>query len=371
LPGNARLIAFRSIAAGVWAGFYAKVTGEADRCNADRNEKGAGSMKKVVLSVFAALAISAVPAFAADMPVKAVKAPAAAPSPWDIAFGSALMTDYIWRGVTQSGHNPSVAAYFEPRYNINADWQLYAGISGESIKFANNAAAEIDFYAGVRPTFGPLALDFGIWEYYYPGGTCYGGYAAGGGTPCLNTILPSLNSAKSVASFYEVYAKATYTAGDWAFGPTFYYSPNFLNTGAEGEYLSLIVKYTAPAAMAINKDIGWYVSGEFGRQWLGTSDAFYNCSIAAGCTANSFAGIDYKDYNTWNIGVGFTWKVFTLDLRYSDTDLSKGDCNAFTSDPTASGTTDVTAINAGPGSNWCGARFTAKLSADLTLGSLK
>ena len=36
---------------------------------------------------------------------------------------------------------------------------------------------------------------------------------------------------------------------------------------------------------------------------------------------------------------GFTWKVFTLDLRYYDTDLSKGDCNAFTSDPTAGGFT--------------------------------
>ena len=37
-------------------------------------------------------------------------------------------------------------------------------------------------------------------------------------------------------------------------------------------------------------------------------------------------------YNTWNIGIGFTYKVFTLDLRYSDTNLSKGNCNAFTSD---------------------------------------
>ena len=43
------------------------------------NRKGAGSMKKVVLSVVAALALSAAAAFAADMPVKAMKAPAAAP----------------------------------------------------------------------------------------------------------------------------------------------------------------------------------------------------------------------------------------------------------------------------------------------------
>ena len=128
-------------------------------------------MKKVVLSVVAALAISAAPALAADMPVKAAPAaPAAAPGPWDIAFGSALMSDYVWRGITQSAHKPSVAAYFEPRYNISKDLQLYAGISGESIKFANDAAAEIDFYAGVRPTFGPVAFDFGVWYYYYPGG---------------------------------------------------------------------------------------------------------------------------------------------------------------------------------------------------------
>ena len=133
-------------------------------------------MKKVVLSVVAALAVSAAfPAFAADLPAKAPKvAPAPPPSPWDIAFGAAIMNDYIFRGVTQSGHKPSVAAYFEPRYNITSNVQLYAGLSGESIKFANNAAAEIDFYGGVRPTFGPVAFDFGFWYYYYPGGNCYG-----------------------------------------------------------------------------------------------------------------------------------------------------------------------------------------------------
>ncbi len=46
----------------------------------------------------------------------------------------------------------------------------------------------------------------------------------------------------------------------------------------------------------------------------------------------SRCGIPEPSYNTWNIGIGFTYKVFTLDLRYSDTDLTKGNCNAFTSD---------------------------------------
>jgi hypothetical protein len=72
------------------------------------------------------------------------------------------------------------------------------------------------------------------------------------------------------------------------------------------------------------------------------------------------------------VGVAFTWKQFTLDLRYFDTDLNKGDCNAFTSDHTASGISNVTSINpTGVGSNWCGATFIAKLSVDLTKDNLK
>ena len=325
-------------------------------------------MKKVVFSVVAALAVSAgAPAFAADMPAKAPNvAPAPPPSPWDIAFGSALMTDYIFRGVTQSAHHPSVAAYIEPRYNINPNWQLYVGVAGESIKFANNAAAEVDFYGGVRATFGPLVLDAGLWEYYYPGGNCYGGGVLGPPDPACLAALPNGNVAKSVASFYEVYGKATYTWTDWAFGANFYWSPNFLNLGADGEYLSGTIKFTAPEKMALGP-FGWYLSGEFGRQWLGTSDAFYGNNIYPN-------GIPEPSYNTWNVGLGFTWKVFTLDLRYYDTNLNKGDCNAFTSDPTASGPSfgNVTPINtSGIGSNWCSAAFVAKLSADLTLGSLK
>lgn len=53
---------------------------------------------------------------------------------------------YNFRGITQSNHKPSVAAYLQPRYNINADLQAYVGLSGESISFPNRAAAEVDFY---------------------------------------------------------------------------------------------------------------------------------------------------------------------------------------------------------------------------------
>ena len=318
-------------------------------------------MKKVMLSLVAALAVSAaVPAFAADMPVKAVKAPAAAPSPWDLAFGAAVMNDYIFRGVTQSNHKVSGAAYIEPRYNVNPNLQLYVGTSFETIKFPNDAKVELDLYGGVRPTFGPIALDLGAWYYGYPGGTCYAD-----GILCPQ-VLANGNFVKANLSFWEFYFKPTWNVNDsLAIGGNFFYSPSFLNSGAPGTYVSATVKYTAPASMAIAKDIGWYVSGEFGRQYLGTSDAFYGVPAFPN-------GIDYADYNTWNIGVGFTWKQATLDLRYSDTDLSQANCNAFTGDNTATANGSFSPINpSGVGSKWCGAAFVAKLSLDFTASALK
>jgi len=103
--------------------------------------------KIIILSAVAAVAL-ATPALAADKKVKAVAPPVAPYNPWDVAFGAGLTSDYIFRGITQSNHKPSVAAYFEPRYNVTKDLQYYVGIAGESISFPNRAAAEIDLYAG-------------------------------------------------------------------------------------------------------------------------------------------------------------------------------------------------------------------------------
>ena len=166
---------------------------------------------------------------------------------------------------------------------------------------------------------------------------------------------------KKDLSFYEVYGKGNYTVNDnWQFGVNEYYTPSFLDSGAWGNYASITGKYTAPSTIFGKSGVGMYVSAEVGRQWLGTTDAFYGVPGFPN-------GIPYASYDTWNIGVGLTYKVFTLDLRYSGTDLSKGNCNAFTSAFNASGTSNVTPINpGGAGSNWCGAAGIVKLSADLT-----
>jgi hypothetical protein len=141
-----------------------------------------------------------------------------------------------------------------------------------------------------------------------------------------------------------------------------YFTDSFLNSGASGTYASGTIKYTFPA---FTNGVAVYVSGEGGYQWLGTSDSFYGLLGIPGTP-----GINYADYATWNVGIGFTYKVLALDLRYIDTDLSRANCNAFTSDHTAGFDGSFSPINVGGvGSGWCGARFVAKLTADITLNA--
>ncbi len=165
---------------------------------------------------------------------------AAAVSPnWDVAFGGYTASDYIFRGITQSAHWPSVSGYTELRYSPLKDVQLYAGSSTESIDYPNRAAAEADFYGGVRPTFDKLSLDFGFWYYWYPGGRQFSGGTVPGLNPnCTNgfvTPAGACNVYEADLSFWEVYGKATYTVNDTVtLGANAYYSPSWLAEGADG-----------------------------------------------------------------------------------------------------------------------------------------
>lgn len=358
-------------------------------------------MKRVAFSLVLVAGLAVSSAMAADMATKAPPPAPPPPSPWDVAITAALMTDYNFRGITQSAHNPSVQAGFEPRYNFNKDWQGYVGISGESIDFPNNAAAEIDFYGGIRPTFDKLALDLGVWYYWYPGGNCYGApmgtvSVVGGAqgvcsTPPAGPIVPSKNFpgplgngnvVKANESFIEGYVKATYTFNDqWAAGIQEWYSPSVANTGASGWYTVGNVTFTEPSTWyPAGTGLGGYISADLGYWALGTSDVFYGsvpcngfCGAGIPNVGSQPNGVKYTSYWNWDIGLGWTWKAFTLDLRYYDTNLTKAECNAFTS---ASNSTfalsNVTSQNtSGLGSNWCSAAFIAKLSFATNISNIK
>ena len=281
-------------------------------------------MKKVMLSVAAALAVStAAPAFAADMPVKAkVVAPAPAPSPFDIAFGTAFTTNYVLRGISQSNNKPAVQGYFELQYKPT-DWvTLYAGIWGSSL-YTGFANAEFDISGGARFAWGNFGLDLGYVYYAYPGPA--GTNLAGG----------------SSLDYGEVYAKPSYKFTDWlTVGGVIIGGGDIGNTSQSGWYYAGNVAVVLPPMVA---GITTTISGEVGRQ-----------TYASGYKV---LGTNIEDYTTWNVGVAFNWKAITLDLRYFDTDIDS------TTNPTQCATTTA--------SDACKQAFVATLKFDTTISALK
>lgn len=119
-------------------------------------------MNKLTTAILASIALTG-PAAAADLlSKKSPPAPVMAVSPWDFAAGGKLMSDYNFRGVSQSDRGPATTAYGEVRYNFSDNYQMYAGAQGWSVKLPSSPSMELDLFAGVRPVYGALSFDFGV-----------------------------------------------------------------------------------------------------------------------------------------------------------------------------------------------------------------
>ena len=114
-------------------------------------------MRKSILSLAVAAAVL-VPGLAA--------AQAAAPSP--LTGNTTLITDYRFRGISQTFQKPAFQGGFDYAHasglyagNWNSNVSQGAGFPGGNI--------EMDFYGGYKRAFGDLGLDVGFFYYYYPG----------------------------------------------------------------------------------------------------------------------------------------------------------------------------------------------------------
>ena len=270
-------------------------------------------MRMKLLASSVLVVASAFTAQAADLPSK--KSPVAAPvavSPWDFTVTGALTTNYIFRGISQSNNNFSVSSSAELRYNFSDMWQVYAGLAGESIKLTPvdvNPTMELDTYGGVRGTFGSFTTDVGVWGYLYPGL---------GRTPSPGIGLPGTGPVWATnPSWFELYGKVGYNFSDaFSVGLNLNYTPSYIDTHAPGTYTSITAKYT----------IGDFaLSGELGRQFLGTTDLAH---------APYFGPRNLPDYTYYNVGASYTYKFATLDLRFHGSSLSKLQCQQITSPTT-------------------------------------
>ena len=112
--------------------------------------------------------------------------------------------------------------------------------------------------------------------------------------------------------------------------------------------------------------------------WVTTSRAIYCRRMSAyhspevpatpgSVQSQELGGFPLPAYLNWQAGVTFTRKMFNLDLRYYDTNLSKENCFVFTGDPNArlGGSVDPVTNPEGLTSRWCSATFVAKFSLAL------
>jgi len=266
---------------------------------------------------------------AADAP--APVSPPIDPQAVSATFGFRGVTDYNSRGISQTNHNPGVQGYLELQM---LDGLAYAGIAGASLTLPNRPFMEMDFSGGIRPTFGAWSFDFGYLFYNYPNERALIGPD--------RTIYTANN-----ADYYEFAAKVTYTATDsLTLGANVYTSPSYFGTHAPGTYVSGIMKYTVSEGTFGIMPSGFLVSSEFGHYFLGTTNA-------------SFGRFRLPDYNYGNIGVAYTYKNITLDVRFHDTTLTKTQCGTLTAQPRGIFTGSFQ-------SNWCGAAVVATLSFDVS-----
>ncbi len=220
------------------------------RATPDREHKGINEMKTIKLTLLAAAATLAMGGAAA-----------AQESP--ISFNFGVASDYVFRGVSQTDENFQVFGGAD----IALTDMAYAGVWASNVDFNDSTDAEIDFYVGVTPQAGPVALDFSAIYYAYANAPSNSNY-----------------------SYWEFAASGTVPAGPAEIGAAFYYSPDFFGGIGDAYY------YEINAAAPINDMFS--VSGALGHQ-----------AFDAG-----------GDYTTWNIGVGVAFnETFGLDLRYHDT----------------------------------------------------
>jgi uncharacterized protein (TIGR02001 family) len=221
------------------------------------------------------IALSASPALAADVlepAAPAAETPAADAWVFDASFNASLTSDYMFRGITQTDHDPALQATLEPTYGI-----FYGGIFVSNVDFRTpDPDVEFDLYAGIRPQFGRLSTDFGYVHYFYP-----------------QTPEIEYGEGYGISSISPMEALQV--------GSAVYYAPDYSQTGDYSFYLE------GNATVSLPHDIS--LSGALGAQMYGP-------------------GVGLSDYTTWNVGASYTWKAVTFDLRYYDTDISTETCGA-------------------------------------------
>lgn len=123
------------------------------------------TLSKLKLAVLGALVVPMTSVLAEEAPA------AEAASDWSVSGNVGLYSDYVFRGYTQTKGDPALQGGFDVEHASG----LYAGVWASNVSWTteaeimSNNSLEADVYAGWAGTVGPVDLDVGILQFFYPG----------------------------------------------------------------------------------------------------------------------------------------------------------------------------------------------------------
>ncbi len=241
----------------------------------------------------AASGLFATAAFAQTAP--AAEAPEVSP----VTANVSLVSDYRYRGVSQSSLKPAIQGGFDYAHESG----FYVGNSNSSIGWVNNinfgsvaSSVEMDFYAGLKKGLigEDFASDLGVLQYYYPTTGNFTG----------TNVNPNTT---------EIYAAQNYT-----FGPvtgflklSYAVTNTFGNQNSSGSYYpDLTVNYdTGIWGLGVNAHVGYqYIAG----------------TVAGTSNSSLYSYTDWKLGVTKNFGGGLS-----LAAAYIGTNAGKNSSGTY------------------------------------------
>jgi uncharacterized protein (TIGR02001 family) len=211
-------------------------------------------------------------------------------SPHTLTANVGVVSDYLFRGISQTKGEPAIQGGFDYSHASG----FYAGTWLSSISWVSDAQGgsyptEVDFYGGYKSSFAEdFGFDLGAIRYMYPGS----------GRDNDLYVTPNTTELYGALSWKFLTLKYSHVV-----------SKHFVGWGIPGDVDSKGSHYLELNA-AYDLGDGWGISGHVGNQKVKNFDG-----------NNSEGGYD-ASYTDWNVGVTKDVGFGVVGLKYSATDAN-------------------------------------------------
>lgn len=245
-------------------------------------------MHKSILTVSVAAALAA-----------PLLAEAQTPAPSPIIGNFSIVSDYRFRGLSQTYLGPAVQGGIDYAHSSG----LYVGNWNSSVSsslFSGGSGIEMDFYGGYKASIGDIGIDIGTIYYYYPKAEWNANTGSTTGDADFNN--------------WEIYLGGTWK---WLSAKFFYALSDYFGLADEqaGSYVT-------------HKDTGVALGSRGGSKGTWYLDLTASVPVTKELSVVAHYGVlevekySELDYKDWKLGVTYDLSGWVLGAAYVDTDAS-------------------------------------------------